>query len=163
MSILSGSKKVPNHYVPIDANNINTKDWLILLEAGTIVGAAPSKLRVARSTQDRKVVKQWSLFGETKYYLDVADYDPRVHAVYFCPQLYKVDQDKKLAPLHGDEIGALIARVLEKGVKERRPWYHPSEGLPGEAVINIATLEEFDTLVVDMPPSLVPSARSEAA
>jgi len=163
MSIFSRGKKVPNHYIPIDSNNINTKDWLILLEAGTIVGPSQSRLRVARSTQDRKVVRHWSLFGETKYYLDVEDYDPRVHAVYFCPQLYKMDNEKKLAPLHGDEIGALIARVLEKGVKERRPWYHPSEGLPGEAVINIATLEEFDTLVVDVPPSLVPSARSEAA
>src|SRR5262249_25600685 len=87
MGLFRRAKKVPNHYIPIDPNNITTKDWLILLEAGTIVGPSPSKLRVARSTQERKIVKKHALFGQPRYYLDVEDYDPRIHPAHFCRQL----------------------------------------------------------------------------
>ena len=31
-------RKVPQHYIPIHPDNIGKNDWLILLEAGTIVG-----------------------------------------------------------------------------------------------------------------------------
>ena len=145
-------RKVPNHLIRIDPDNAKSKDWLILLEAGTIVGPSPGKLRVARSTLERKVVKKYNIFLRAKYFLDVEGYDPRIHAVYFCPQLYKYDSDKKLVPLYGEEIGQLIARALEKGIKDRRPWYEPSENLPGEPVVT-GTLEgDFETLVVDMPP-----------
>jgi hypothetical protein len=75
---------------------------------------------------------------------------PRIHAVYFCPQLYKYDPDKKLVPLQGEEIGRLIAQALASGVKERRPWYEPSEKLPDQPIIN-APKEEFGSLVVEMP------------
>ena len=54
-------------------------------------------------------------------------------------------------PLQGDEIGRLIARALEGGIKERRPWYEPSEKLPDEPVISAPMQNEFDTLVVEMP------------
>ena len=151
--------KVPNHFIRINPNNTTNKDWLILLEAGTIVGPSPGKLRVARSTQERKVVKKYNLFLQAKYYLDVEGYDPRIHAVYFCPQLYKYDSEKKLVPLYGDEIGKLIAQALESGIKERRPWYVPSDDLPTEAAINGSIEPEFDTLVVDMPKrSSVPAS-----
>ena len=151
-------RKVPNNFIRIDPDNTASKDWLILLEAGTLVGPSPSKLRVARATQERKVVKRHSLLGKSDYYLDIEDYDPRIHAVYFCPQLYRYEQDRKLVPLDGVEIGELIARALETGVKERRPWYLPSDALPDEPVIN-GTLEEFDTLVVDVPaPRIAASA-----
>jgi len=70
--------------------------------------------------------------------------------VYFCPQLYKYDPDKKLVPLQGEEIGRLIAQALASGVKERRPWYEPSEKLPDQPIIN-APKDEFETLVVEMP------------
>jgi hypothetical protein len=79
----------------------------------------------------------------------VEGYDPRIHAVYFCPQLYKYDPDKKLVPLQGEEIGKLIAQALASGVKARRPWYEPSEKLPTQPVVN-APKDQFDTLVVDM-------------
>src|SRR5439155_296191 len=72
-------------------------------------------------------------------------------ALYFCPQLYKYDSEKKLVPLYGEEIGKLIAQALESGIKERRPWYVPSDDLPTEAAINGSIEPEFDTLVVDMP------------
>ena len=77
-------------------------------------------------------------------------YDPRIHAVYFCLQLYKYDPDKKLIPLQGEEIGRLIAQALASGVKARRPWYEPSEKLPAQPVINTPK-DQFETLVVDMP------------
>ena len=54
-------------------------------------------------------------------------------------------------PLEGEEIGQLIARAVEAGATERRPWYEPTDKLPEEPLIKSATLGEFDTLVVEMP------------
>jgi hypothetical protein len=31
-------RKVPTHYIPIHPHNVSNKDWIILLEAGTIIG-----------------------------------------------------------------------------------------------------------------------------
>jgi len=117
------------HLIPVNPVNAASKDWVILLEAGTIVGPSPDKLRVARSTLDKKIVKKYDILLGAKQFLDVEGYDPRIHAVYFCPQLYKYDPDKKLVPLQGEEIGRLIAQALASGVKERRPWYEQSEKL----------------------------------
>ncbi len=142
--------KVSNHLIPVSPDNAVSKDWVILLEAGTIVGPSPDKLRVARSTLDKKVVKRYSLLLKVKHFLDVEGYDPRIHAVYFCPQLYKYDPDKKLVPLQGEEIGRLIAQTLASGVKERRPWYEPWEQLPDQPIIN-SPKDEFESLVVEMP------------
>src|SRR5690349_13217584 len=143
-------RKTPNHFIRIDPNNMVNKDWLILLEAGTIVGN-PRKLRVAACTQERKVIKKRGLFRRREYYLDIDGYDPRIHAVYFCPQLYKNDAEKNLVPLAGEEIGTLIAHALESGTKERRPWYLPSDALPAEPAINMALEPDFESLVVEMP------------
>src|SRR5215217_3356230 len=144
-------RKMPSQFIRINPNNVTNEDWLIMLEAGTIVGPSPAKLRVARSTQERKVVKKYNLRLKPEYYLDLEGYDPRIHAVYFCPQLYKYDSEKKLVPLYGEEIGNLIAQALEGGIKERRPWYLPSDDLPSEPAINGSIEPELDTLVVDMP------------
>jgi hypothetical protein len=84
-------------------------------------------------------------------FLVVEGYDPRIHAVYFCPQLYKYDTDKKLVPLQGEEIGKLIAHAVEAGIRERRSWYEPSEKLPDQPIISTSIHEELDTLVVQMP------------
>lgn len=143
-------RKAQTHLIPISPENVMSKDWVILLEAGTIVGPSPDKLRVARSTLDKKIVKKYDILLRAKQFLDVEGYDPRIHAVYFCPQLYKYDPDKKLVPLQGEEIGRLIAQALASGVKERRPWYEPSEKLPDQPIIN-ASKDEFETLVVEMP------------
>jgi hypothetical protein len=97
------------------------------------------------------VVKKYNLLLQAEYYLDVEGYDPRIHAVHFCPQLYKYDSETKLVPLYGEEIGNLIAQALESGIKERRPWYVPSDDLPTEPAINGSIEPELDTLVVDMP------------
>src|SRR5918992_2880870 len=106
-------RRPASHFVPIHPDNARKKDWIILLEAGTIVGKPRDKLRVAQTTTERKVVKRYSLFGKTRHFLVVDGYDPRIHALYFCPQLYKYDPDKKLVPLQGEEIGRLIAQSLE--------------------------------------------------
>ncbi len=151
-------RKAPSHLIPIHPDNIAKKDWVILLEAGTIVGPSRERLRVARATLERKIVKRYNIVLSVKYFLDVEGYDSRIHALYFCPQLYKYDSDKKLVPLQGEEIGKLIAQALEGGVTERRPWYEPAEKSPEQPVISGPMREEFDTVVVEMA-----TARNSAA
>src|SRR5215208_7526759 len=129
-------RRVPSHLIRIHPHNTTSKDWVILLEAGTIIGPSPERLRVARATQERKIAKKYNVLLRAEHYLVVEGYDPRIHAVYFCPQLYKYDSEKKLVPLQGEEIGKLIAQALESGIKERRPWYLPSDDLPTEPAIN---------------------------
>ena len=136
-------RKAPSHLVPIHPDNATKKDWIILLEAGTIIGPSPERLRVARSTLERRIVKKYNILLE--------GYDPRIHAVYFCPQLYRYDPDKKLVPLQGEEIGRLIAQAVEGGVTERRPWYEPSEKTPDQPAISTSMQTEFDSVVVEMP------------
>jgi hypothetical protein len=151
-------RRAPSHLIPVHGDNARKKDWVILLEAGTIVGPSPERLRVARSTLERKVVKRYNIFLRAQHFLVVEGYDPRIHALYFCPQLYRYDPDKKLVPLQGEEIGRLIAQSLEGGVTERRPWYEPSERTPNQPIINTPMQTDFDTVVVEMP-----AARSAAA
>ena len=77
-------------------------------------------------------------------------YDPRIHALYFCPQLYR-KEDGDLVPLGGQEIGQLMAQALEGGAMEKSPWYEPSESMPKGPIIESALELEFDSLVVDSP------------
>lgn len=143
--------KVPSHLIPVNSQNATSSDWVILLEAGTIIGPSPERLRVARSTLERKIVKKYKFMRKARHFLVLEGYDPRIHAVFFCPQLYKYDSEKKLVPLEGDEIGRLIAHAVEGGITERRPWYDPSEKLPDRPVIDAQMNMEFEALVVDMP------------
>jgi len=143
-------RKTSNDLISIHADNISNKDWVILIEAGTIVGPSPQRIRVARWMQERKIVKKYDMFLRTRYFIVVEGYNPRIHALYFCPQLFRHDSDK-LVPLEGEEIGQLIAREIETSIAHRRPWYEPMEQLPQEPLINRAMLGEFDTLVVEMP------------
>ena len=151
-------RKVPSHFVPIHPNNASGKDWIILLEANTIIGPSPERLRIARATLERRIVKKYNMFFRARHFLVVEGYDPRIHALYFCPQLYRYDFDKKLVPLQGEEIGKVIAQSLEGGVTERRPWYVPSERFPNEPVVSVENQDEFDTVVVELP-----SARNAVA
>ena len=142
--------KAPSHLIPVHPQNATSNDWVVLLEAGTIIGPSPERLRVARTTLERKIVKKHK-FMRAKHFLVLEGYDPRIHAVFFCPQLYKYDFEKKLVPLEGDEIGRLIAHAVAGGITERRPWYDPSEKLPDQPIIDAQMNMEFDTLIVDMP------------
>jgi hypothetical protein len=154
--------KVPSHYIPVHPDNVSKKDWIILLEAGTIVGASEEKLRVALATTERKVVAKYNIFLRKKQYLVVEGYDPRIHALYFCPQLYKYDSDRKLVALEGDEIGKLVAKSVEDGVIKKQPWYQPSSELPPAPIIS-GSRTEFDTVIVDAPAvSAEPQPASKA-
>jgi hypothetical protein len=143
-------RNVPSHLIRIHPHNVTSKDWIILLEAGTIIGPSPERLRVARATQERKIAKRYNVWLRAEHFLVVEGYDPRIHAVYFCPQLYKYDSEKKLVPLQGDEIGRLIANALESGIVDRRPWYGPAEQLPDQPIISVPLQTDYDSLVVDM-------------
>ena len=140
-------RKVPSHYILIHPDNITKNDWIIVLEAGTIIGPSTERLRVARATLDKKVVKKYNIFLRVKHYLVLEGYDPRIHALYFCPQLYKFNSDSKLVALEGEEIGQIVAQAVQGGVVERRPWYEPSDKLPNEPVITATMQTEFDTVV----------------
>jgi hypothetical protein len=156
-------RKVPNHYIPIHPDNIAKKDWIILLEAGTIVGPSSEKLRVARATLEKKVVKKYNIFLRKQHFLVLDDYDPRIHALYFCPQLYKSDGDGRLAPLEGEEIGQLLAQSLQNGVVEKQPWYEPSEKLRSPPIVPSNSNLDFDTLVVNGSGAKLPPRPAMAA
>ena len=79
----------------------------------------------------------------------VDGYDPRIHALYFCPQLYKLDSDGKALPLSGEEVGKLLAQSVRDGVEEKQPWYEPSETLPSQPIIAGTGKTHFDSLVVE--------------
>ena len=142
-------RKVPRHYVPIHPDNIKSKDWIVLLEAGTIVGRSAEKLRVALATLERKIVTKYNIFLRKEHFLVLEDYDPRIHALYFCPQLYKLDPDNKPIALDGQEIGKLLAQSVRDGVVEKQPWYEPSETLPREPIIATTAKVNFDSLIVE--------------
>jgi hypothetical protein len=146
-------RKVPSHYIPIHPDNIGKNDWIILLEAGTIVGPSTEKLRVAKATLDRKIVAKYNILLRKRYYLVLEGYDPRIHALYFCPQLYRYDSDHKLAPLEGEEIGELLAQSVQDGVVEKQPWYEPSQHLPEQPIISPSLNADFDTVIVEGPHS----------
>lgn len=151
-------RRVPSHLIPIHRDNAAHKDWVIVLEAGTIIGPSPDRLRVARATQERTIVKRYNIALRAKHYLVVEGFNPRIHAAYLCPQLYRHDSDKRLVPLQGEEIGRLIAQSVESGITDRRPWYQPADKLPDQPVIDSPAPTEFDTVVVEMPNARNPAA-----
>jgi hypothetical protein len=153
-------RKVPSHYIPIHPDNIAKNDWIIILEVGTIIGPSGEKLRVATATLDRTIVKKYDIFFRSQHFLVLEGYDPRIHALYFCPQLYKSNSDNKLVALEGEEIGKLVAQAVQGGVVEKRPWYEPSEKLPDQPIITATMQTEFDTVVVQGPPARKASAAS---
>jgi hypothetical protein len=55
-------KRAPRHLIPISPDNAASNDWVILLEAGTIVGPSPDRLRVAKSTLEKKIVKRYGIY-----------------------------------------------------------------------------------------------------
>jgi hypothetical protein len=144
-------RRVPNDYIPVHPDNVAKNDWIIVLEAGTIVGSSPNKLRVARATLERKIVKKYNGLLRPKYYLVVDGFDPRIHALYFCPQLYRAESDGNLVALQGEEIGKLLARLVEGAVVKKLPWYEPAEKSPIEPIISAIALADLDSLVVEAP------------
>ena len=155
-------RKVPIGLIPIHPDNATNKDWLILLEASTIVGPSPERLRVALATQEKKIIKKYNISGKATHYLDVETYNPRIHIPFFCPQLYRHGPDKMLVPLQGNEIGRLVAEAHEGTIKGRRSWYEPLDKLPDPLTASTPVLAEFDTLVVETDTADYGSRNSEA-
>ena len=92
-----------------------------------------------------------------QHYLVLDGYDPRIHTLYFCPQLYRFDDGNKLVGLEGEEIGRLVAQAVQDGVTKKQPWYEPSEKLPDEPVITPNRQLSFDSLVVEQPTKQRPA------
>ena len=153
-------RKAPTHYVPVHPDNISKNDWIILLESGTIVGPSADKLRVAIATLERKIVTKYNILLRPQHFLVLEDYDPRIHQLYFCPQLYAFDSENKLVPLEGEEIGKLLANAVQNGVVDRQPWYEPSDKLPKQPIIATRMDTDFDTLIVDRPVARNSSANA---
>jgi hypothetical protein len=151
------SRKAVGNLVPVHPDNIRKQDWIVLLEASTIIGTPRDRLRVALTTRERKVRRKYHLFTRTEHFLEIKGYDPRIHALYFCPQLYRYDNDK-LVPLEGEEIGRLMVQALQDGASDRKPWYEPLDKLPEEPVVTGAVQTELDSVVVSMPPPRTPPA-----
>ncbi len=97
-------RKVPNHYIPIHPDNIRKKDWVIILEAGTIIGPSTEKLRVATATQEKKIVRKYNIFLRKKHFLVVDDYDPQI------PRPEAVQRQK--APHRGASLGHHQTRII---------------------------------------------------
>jgi hypothetical protein len=153
-------RKVPTHYIPIHPDNVAKKDWIILLEAGTIVGDGAEKLRVALATVDRKIIKKYDVLLRARHFLVLPGYDPRIHALYFCPQLYTYDADNVLISLEGEEIGKLVAQSVQDAVVEKQPWYEPSRTLLSSSIISASMKMDFDTVVVGTPSDRSSSFRA---
>ena len=156
-------RKVPIHYIEIHPHNLGKNDWIIVLEAWTIVGPSPERLRIAKATTDRKIVTKYNIFLRKRHYLVLEGYDKRIHALYFCPQLYRYDSDHKLVPLEGEEIGQLLARSVQDGVVEQQPWYEPMDRLPGRPIMSPTLKAEFDSLVVETPVSRISTPHAAQA
>jgi len=138
------------HLLPLRRDNARSKDWIILLEANTIVGPSRQSFRIAWATQERRIVRRLKSL-RLQLFLVVEGYDPRIHVLFSCPQLYKYDRDGALVPMRGDEIGNFIAQAIADRAARRRPWYGPTEPIPSKSLILASMLDEFDTLVVEAP------------
>jgi hypothetical protein len=84
----------------------------------------------------KKIKKKYNIFLRKRQFLVLEGYDPRIHAVYFCPQLYKYGGDNALAPLTGEEIGQLVAQSVHQGVVEKQPWYKALDELPSKPILD---------------------------
>lgn len=128
-------------------------DWAILLEGTTIIGTRADKFRVVSATQQKNVVHRFTLWHR-KTFLVIEEYNPRIHILLFCPQLYQYNQADRLSPLGGEEIGRFVAQALAQKAPLRHPWYNPLQAMPAEPVLNEPMLNDYDTLVVEPAPSI---------
>jgi hypothetical protein len=150
--------------LPLHPENVRNTDWVILLEANTIVDGSGQRLRVARTTQAHQIIKsRWPF--RSRFFLRVQGYNPRLHFVVFCPQLYKHDRTGRLVPLRATEIGQFIADALNNKAIPRPPWYRLASEIPNRPIINESLLDEYDTLLAEptFAPSIAPPALENMA
>jgi hypothetical protein len=145
-------RKSRRHLIPLHRDNARSDDWLVILEANTIVAPHREALRVACATRKHRIVTRVRSFTRQLFLL-VEGYDPRIHIVLFCPQLYHYDRDGTLVAMRSDEIGRFIAKSLDEKTAVRRPWYGPSQSRARSPLLAEAMLDEYDTLLVASPPT----------
>ena len=79
---------------------LRSEAGLVGRDVGDGVGRHPAEtIRVAVATLDKKIVTKYNIFLRKTHYLVLEGYDPRIHALYFCPQLYKYNSDEQLVSL----------------------------------------------------------------
>ena len=140
-------RNVPNHYVPIHPDNAGKRDWVILLELGTNVGPGADRIRVAQATKEKTIVRKYNIFLRKTFFILLDGYDARIHALYFCPQLYQRDTDGSLVALEGDEIGELLVQAFRNGAVKRRVRYQRSDKLENQPMIGTSTNIDLDTII----------------
>ena len=124
-----------------------------------VVGSSPQKLRVALTTTEKSIVTKYDLFLRAKHYLVLEGFNPRIHVLYFCPQLYRYDCDNKLVALAGEEIATLLVQSLDDGAPEKKPWYEPSNKLPNETIFAKPLNRDRASIVPDLrEPSVLHAA-----
>jgi hypothetical protein len=136
--------RVPDHYVPIDPDNVSKTDWLILLEVGS---DAPHNIRVAHTTLEKTIAKKSNFFLRKEYFIVLEGYDPQTHVLYFCPQLYKRDTDGNLIALEGEEIGELLVQAFRNGSIKRQVCCQSPEKFDIQPIIGKRTSIDLNTLV----------------
>ena len=94
-------RKVPIHYIPVHQDNIKNKDWIILLEAGTIVGPSAEKLRVALATLEKKIATKYNIFLRRKHFLVLEGYDPRIQCFVLLSSALQVRWREEARPFGG--------------------------------------------------------------
>jgi hypothetical protein len=82
-------RKSRRHLIPLHRDNARNEDWLVILEANTIVGPHREALRVACATRARKVVKRFRSL-KSQLFLLVEHYDPRTPCAVFLPAALSV-------------------------------------------------------------------------
>ena len=105
-------RKVPSYLIPIHRDNATSKDWVILLEAGTIVGPSPDRLRIARATLERRVVKKYNILLRAQHYLVVEGFrSPHSCPVFLSAALpVRCRQEAGSSARRGDRAADLASR-----------------------------------------------------
>jgi hypothetical protein len=108
---------------------------------------ATHNIRVAQATLEKTIAKKYNIFLRREYFIILEGYDPHIHALYFCPQLYKRDTDGNLIALEGGEIGELLVQAFRNGAVKRQVCYQPSDKSDIQPMIGESTSIDLDTLL----------------
>jgi hypothetical protein len=133
-----------------------------LLRSGHRAKKIVSAADLTSPSRQRKIITKYNIFLRAQNSLILDGYDPRIHTLYFCPQLFTYDSDNRLFPIGGEEIGKLLAETVPHGVVERQSWYEPSDELPNQPIIATTIETNFDALIVDRPVAHAPTRNAES-
>ena len=112
-----------------------------------MVGDSPDDIRVVQATLEKTIAKKYKAFLDKEYFIILEGYDPQIHALYFCPQLYKRDSDGNLIALQGEEIGELLVQAFRNGTVKRRACSLASDKSDIQPIIGETTNIDLDTVL----------------